>query len=297
MKVRNWAISDYVIAFLDISGQKDKILSIDRLRSEQEEQKRVDDSVEDTAGYVVRLRRSFSGYFEKVERPSTVLDKLTPEQRTRALKLRRFDAEVRGVADSIIITIPLDYEEDYHIVMNSIYAALYGICGMFLAALAENKPFRGGVDIGWGVRLPNAEKEVYGSALVKAYSLESNVAYYPRVVIGDTLWNYINKIETISADDLKHKLAKEMASQCREFITVDYDYLHILDVIGKGFKSIEGGLDSDFIERGYRYVVDTYKDRTRAGDVKLSSRYACLRRYLESRLHIWGIQPLLTESK
>jgi len=291
MKVKKWVISYYLIAFLDILGQKDKILSITHPPSTVEEQNKEARVLRDTANYVVGLRKNFLDYFKIVDRPTDILNVLTPEQRAIALQLRHFHAEVRGVSDSIIITVPLSYETDFCTPMNGIYSALYGICGMFSTALACSKPFRGGVDIGWGVRLPSAKKEVYGSALVKAHFLENNVAQYPRVVIGDSLLTYINGIETIKTNDWNSNRAKQLASQCKEFITSDYDHLNILDVIGGGVQSIKGGINSDLIEKGYRYVIDTHRSLTIAGDIKLSSRYGCLRSYIESRLHLWNIQP------
>ncbi|MGB2814440.1 MAG: hypothetical protein WBC75_05030, partial [Dehalococcoidales bacterium] len=162
MKAKKWIISYYLIAFLDILGQKDKILSITHPPSTVEEQNKAVDVLRDTANYVVGLRKGFLDYFNTHNRPTGILDVLAPEQRAEAEQLRRCHAEVRGVSDSIIITVPLSYGTDYCTPLNGIHAALYGICGIFLAALACHKPFRGGVDIGWGVRLPRARKEVYG---------------------------------------------------------------------------------------------------------------------------------------
>ncbi len=36
--------------------------------------------------------------------------------------------------------------------------------------------------------------EIYGTALERAYVLESEVAKYPRIVIGDELWKYLNAV-------------------------------------------------------------------------------------------------------
>lgn len=290
-KARKWIISSYLIAYLDIQGQKDKILSLTYPPSTEEEETKAVCVLKDTVDYVVGLRNAFLEFFNAFNRPTGRLDVLTPEQRAKAEQLRHCYAEVRGVSDSIIITVPLSYGTDYCTPLNGIHSAFYGICGIFITALACHQPFRGGVDIGWGVRLPRAKKEVYGSALVKAYFLENKIAQYPRVVIGDSLLTYIRSIETIKADNSNINRAKVVASQCEEFITTDYDRLNILDIIGKGTQSVEGGVDSDLVEKGYTYVVDTHNKLTSAGVIGLSSRYGCLRSYLESKLHLWNIQP------
>ena len=75
--------------------------------------------------------------------------------------------------------------------MSGIYSLLGGICGMFVLALEGGIPFRGGIDMGLGVRLQNYN-EIYGPALVRAVKLESSAAKYPRVVIGNSLWEYLH---------------------------------------------------------------------------------------------------------
>ena len=288
---KSCTVSYYCIAFLDIQGQKDDILSFCDLPSTREEEGKVTHVLRRTVGTVVILRKNFLDYFEALERDTGRLDSLAPEQRAEAEKLRRCQAEVRGVSDSIIITIPLNYSDEFHTPTKSIYSSLYAICAIFILALVRGKPFRGGVDIGWGVRLPNARKEVYGSALVKANNLENTKAKYPRVIVGDELLEYINGVETIPPDSLNSRVAKEYAAMCKELITVDYDYLNILDVIGEGAQLISGGIDSELVRKGYKYVVETHKRLAIAGDTKVSLRYGRLRSYLESRLHLWNIQP------
>ena len=139
--------------------------------------------------------------------------------------------------------------------------------------------------------MPDVPEEVYGSALVKAHNLESTWAKYPRVLVGDALLEYINDIEAISPDNKNRQAAKMYAAKCKALITVDYDNLNILDVIGEEAQSITGGIDSELVQKGYKYVVDTHKCLTIAGDTKLGPRYGRLRSYFESRLHLWNIQP------
>ena len=282
-------VNYYCISFLVILGQKDDILSFCDLPSTQEEKAKVERVLKSTVGLVVSLRKGFFNYYEALKSETGLLNILTPEQRAEAEKLRRCQAEVRGVSDSIIITVPLNYGDEFCTPINSIYSSLYAICGIFILALACGKTLRGGVDIGWGVRLPSARKEVYGSALVKAHNLENKIAQYPRVLVGDELLAYINGVETIPPDSLNSKAAKQIATQCKELITTDYDCLNILDVIGKGAQSVTGGIDSELVRKGYKYVVDTHKQLTMSGDIKLSTRYECLKNYLESRLHLWSI--------
>ncbi|GAG21215.1 unnamed protein product, partial [marine sediment metagenome] len=96
-----------------------------------------------------------------------------------------------------------------------------------------------------------------------------------------------------SPDNKNRQAARMYATKCKDLITADYDYLNILDVIGEGTQSITGGIKSELVEKSYKYVVETHKRLIIAGDTKLSSRYGNLRSYLESRLHLWNIQPCI----
>jgi hypothetical protein len=287
---RKWTLSYYLIAFLDVLGQSQEVLRLSRLPSNPEEEAFAKEILASTAGYIMDLRQSFLGFFDALAKPTGLLDKLPPEKRERANRMRRCKAEVRGLSDSIVITVPLSNEDDHSTSMTGIYAALFAVCGIFVAALAQREPFRGGVDIGWGVRL--TEQEVYGSALVKAVSLESSVAQYPRVVIGNSLWGYLTEVKKLVSDTVFGKWARKTAADCKTLATEDYDSCRILDVIGGGAHSVADGIKPEWVGDGYKFVVDTHERFGKEGNMKLHARYGWLRSYFESRLHLWGIPPV-----
>jgi hypothetical protein len=49
--------------------------------------------------------------------------------------------------------------------------------------LAKGQPVRGALEVGWGIELHPGE--LYGAVVARAYELESEVAGYPRIVIGE----------------------------------------------------------------------------------------------------------------
>jgi len=114
---------------------------------------------------------------------------------------------------------------------------------------------------------------------------------YPTDQISDVLNMYY---EEMSLNEIRRNLIQQDNSYIsKDLITVDYDHLNILDVIGEGAQSITGGINSELVEKSYKNVVETHKRLTIAGDTKLASRYGSLRSYLESRLHLWNIQPCI----
>src|SRR5438045_4043107 len=84
------------------------------------------------------------------------------------------------------------------LVVGGVAAALAGrrripahLCerSLMLTSLAWGHPIRVGLDVGTGVEVERGQ--LYGPAVVKAYELESRAAEYPRVIVGDTLADYL----------------------------------------------------------------------------------------------------------
>ena len=286
----SWTLRYYFIALIDVLGQSSKLLGLTKLPTTQDEKIETARILHETAGYIMRLRKGFADYFELGKKSTGILDHLPPNQRAIADNLRRTDVKITTFSDTTILTIPLDNKDEHCLSINSIYSALYGICGMFLGALAERKPFRGGVDIGLGVQL--TENETYGPALVKAHFLEKDAALYPRIIIGDSLFEYLNVVQQLISETLQAKFAKNTTSNCKALITHDYDKLNILDVIGEGAQSIQGGIHKDLVEKAYEFIVQSHNDFKKSQDFNMHTRYGLLRSYFESRVHLWSIEPI-----
>jgi hypothetical protein len=93
------------------------------------------------------------------------------------------------VSDSFIISVPLEEQRQHsYTAARGVFAALHGIAGIALIALAEGSPLRGGIDVGLAINLRSDES--YGPVLRSAYRLESR-ADYPRVLIGLSLIEYL----------------------------------------------------------------------------------------------------------
>jgi hypothetical protein len=55
--------------------------------------------------------------------------------------------------------------------------------------MSQGWPIRGGIELGLAMDIDN--DDIYGPALARAYTLESKVAQYPRIVIGEELILYL----------------------------------------------------------------------------------------------------------
>ena len=102
-----WPLGYYLVAYLDVLGQRQALRGLTRLPRTTEEQDATRDILRRTAGVVVTLRDSFLTYFRIFTEPPLLASQVPAEHRSAFESLTRTKAIVRGFSDSIVITVPL----------------------------------------------------------------------------------------------------------------------------------------------------------------------------------------------
>ncbi len=158
-----------------------------------------------------------------------------------------------------------------------------------VASLADKKPVRGAITVGAGGVLE--DDSFYGPALAEAYQLENEVAQYPRVVVSNTVHQFVFDKRIYSDDPEVDKAMQSLADQCQSLICKDADGHWIVDFLGSGsaklFRSIPQSVDT--VKKAYGFVLEQIDQFTQSGDAKLAERYRMLKRYFEPQLPLWGI--------
>src|SRR5207302_4002662 len=113
--------------------------------------------------------------------------------------------------------------------ITGVYGALIACDYLGLSCLAMERPVRGGLDAGLGLDIGN--DEIYGPTLHRAYHLENRVADFPRIVIGDELWNYIGAVAGQVAATPLGRIAARLAEAGKSLVTTDKDGCRILDIL------------------------------------------------------------------
>jgi hypothetical protein len=160
--------------------------------------------------------------------------------------------------------------------------------GMLLAGLlAKGIPLRGGIEVGWASTV--GEREVYGPALNEAHRLESEVAAFPRVVVGEGLLRYLQSaVAQRTASGISARAGK-CAAECMLFIDRNQDGNAIVDHLG----SVTEALAVDApgyveIARQAAAFVESQQIRfANDNDGKLAPRYTRALRYCNSRSAVW----------
>src|SRR5207247_7066663 len=105
---------------------------------------------------------------------------------------------------------------------------------------AHGISWRAELDVGIGMEIfPN---EVYGPVLVSAYTLESTVAEYPRLVIGRGLFDYLTFLEQLPPTEPLDAFAARMAVSSKEFICTSDDGWPMLYILATSVMKEPGHL-------------------------------------------------------
>lgn len=283
-------VSWHVVAFLDLLGQQDKLRQITTLpdQANAAEVEAFKQSVLQMYGPVKSLRTFFLNSIKSFSAPSD--DKDIPEQFKEVMQqFRSCPIDSQTFSDSVIASVPLRTDISLF-PCRAIFGVLSAAALAFLSCLAKGSPIRGGIDLGLAFNID--ENEIYGPALARAYTLESKVAHYPRIVIGEELVRYLNAVATAPAATTEQQMNAVTAQSCIRLMTTDDDGHSILDYLGEEFRDSLEMVHStaDIVQMAYNFVLTESQKYQAEKNSKLGFRYTLLRNYFEDRLPNWGFE-------
>ena len=280
MEKRHLRLGYHLVAFLDVLGQREKFKAL-RLPETPEQAAVVGEVLRQTAGFVLELRKGFEEHFTLFESTLTNI-----KQHTREPIRPKFV----GFSDSFVTSVPLHSSNDL-VPIISVFSSLSAAATVMLTSLASKHPLRGGIDVGLATEI--GPGEIYGTALERAYLLECEVAKYPRIVIGDQLTGYLDAaLANFQAQTTPEaKSITAIIGKITELIATDFDGKRILDYLGPTiFAHSKPGDERGKIPKSiYEFVLAEQKRISNGNNPELIARYQAFRRYVESRLHLWGL--------
>ena len=279
----------YLIVFLDILGQRRILRDIKDLPTNDNEKEIFLDKIRKTVGKVDLLRNAFRDFFNASNSHVPNTDLVLPEHREEFIASQKSEAYFYGFSDSIIVAVPLMSNDENCTAINGVYSALVATCGIGFIGLAATIALRAGLDIGIGTKIVG--QEIYGPALERAYFIESNLAEYPRFVVGKELIKYLLWVENQQCKTRLGAVAKGMAKFCKEMIFRDTDGRFMLDFMGeKSKETADDSIDAEVVKRARDFVVSQHQKYVNDENDKLASRYFRLLKYINSRIKIWGVE-------
>lgn len=280
MEKRNYKLGYHLVTFLDVLGQRDKLRQLQNPKNPEEEDE-VKEVLRQTAGFVAELRAVYQNQFKTFENTA---------QNMRRHAARSWIPSFTGFSDSFITSVPLRKEGSELVPIVAVFSALSAASAVILTALASKHPLRGGIDVGLATEI--GATEIYGTALERAYVLESRIARYPRIVIGEELWKYLqvalNHFESQTTPI--SKAITEIVTKTMQMIATDTDGQKILDYLGSVTAENAGPNRNAIVQPAYNFVLAEQRRTFAKGNPELIGRYVLLRSYFESRLALWDVE-------
>jgi hypothetical protein len=263
-------------------GQREKFKEL-RLPQNAEEEARVKEVLRQTAGFVVDLRNVFRGQFEIFEKGANMGAHSQEPVRPNFV----------GFSDSFVTSVPLRRDDAGLVRVVTVFSALSAAAIVMLTSLASRHPLRGGINVGLATKIGPGGN--YGTALERAYLFESKAVQYPRIVIGDEFWKYLNAAlaEFEKGSTPVAKSITAIITRIMGLMAMDRDGKRILDYLGATMVDHSGPDPAKHIKHiiqpVYEFVLAELRRQVAKGDTKLIARYERFRSYVESRLPLWGI--------
>jgi hypothetical protein len=147
--------------------------------------------------------------------------------------------------------------------------------------LTSGQPLRGGLEIAWATELHPGE--LYGAAVARAYELESEVAGYPRIVVGPIAYAYLKNHARSVSQDVFSRNDRSLAELCLSMIGIDSDGMAVVNYLGPEYQSAIGEAWGDeMYKRAREFIGVQLNEHRRNGNSKLAFRYAHLALYFDS---------------
>lgn len=274
----------YIVAYIDVLDQRSALAKLKGIPQTDKEKKEFENAARDTFGFLYTLREGFKDFMDSYQTETEISKTFSDELR----KISRKRIMIQYFSDSLIIYSPLIPTEDCPAPINSVVGILGACCSMFVLAMYSGHILRGGVSVGIGSEI--SKGEIYGPVLNTAYSLESQTAQYPRIVISEDVLDYLVAIRDNDEKNITlKKFSKKASEDCLGMIKRDLDGLPFLDYLGEGYKTyLPKELASKFpVKAAFEFVQKQSEKWKEEKNTKLAMRYKMLSTYFNARMKLW----------
>lgn len=271
MEERNEKIGFYVCSLIDILGQTEKLSQLNGVYFESDENKdKVVSIFRKTYGTVKKFRKY-------TDESITFVNQIKENYQLK----NHFSSnpiEMKSFSDLITSYVLLGNDK-HKLQFEGIYFLLLSNGEVFLKMLANKVALRGGIDIGMGIQ--NSENEIYGTALLNPYILESKVSKSIRLVIGQELYNYINlTTQSEVKSSLSNDYNMKYAQLCKKLIKQDIDGEYILDYLSDEFFVMESF--QDYSKQAKEFLDTKYNELKIKKQFEVAKKYEQAIKYFEN---------------
>jgi len=282
----------HAVCLLDVLGQKKKLASWRTLPADGKTTPEFRQAIEQTVETVRDFRNRFLRFFKQLEmrKIPRKIAALSPAQKAKDNRFKACHVHVERFSDTFVFSSQIANKHG-DLLITPVYRVLGACCTAMLGSLADRTPVRGALTIGAGGLLE--DDSFYGPALAEAHRMESKFAGLPRIIVSQSVLDFIAEGQRYSDEPEVGNIMSAMAKACRGLIRLDNDGLWFVDFLGEGVRELPGAKTSstvvEAVGQAYEFVSEQAVSFSKAGDRELAERYDRLQKYIESRLHLWGI--------
>jgi hypothetical protein len=280
-------INYYVAVFIDVLGQGEKLSGIKHLPQDDEEKEAFMKLIQETVGAVQTLHKRFDDFFNGFQKISPDIEQwlasTSEDMRATFLKSRELNLKYLNFSDTVVVYFTLD-KLNTPAPMRVIHSALSACASTFLVMMSSGIPLRGAINIGVGTDIETSG--LYGPIIQNLHYLESKVAKYPRIVVGDELMEMISVFENDTSDENVFKKIDNVSIKLiKELIKIDADGKSIVHYLSKTISDTLGDKRNNLFKDYEKFVNEQYM--VHCSDEKLGKRYRQLKKYMRQNKANW----------
>jgi hypothetical protein len=280
-KEEELAFHNYAVVFIDLLGQRAALKNqylLPEIETEEQKQELIS-MLRKSIGSITALQENAEHMIKASEETqrSGLREKLNTEQKLEWDQLDRRNIKTQRWSDGLVFFSNLgDKKISCH--LTNVYYLFMLAGALSLIGLASKRPIRGAIEIAWGVELNPGE--LYGAAIARSYELESEVAQYPRVVVGSQMINFLRQNAANVGDSLSDKLNKALSETCISMLSQDTDGHAFIHYLGDFFsQQLEISKNGDLYGMALNFISEQISEHQSKRNSKLAFRYIHLHRY------------------
>lgn len=276
---------NYCVSFIDLLGQRAALQGQGLLPSfeSDDERKKLNAVLKESIGSIIKLQNQAEDMLQGILQPnpeSPFRAALPPEQHTLWDEMQLTRVTTQRWSDGLMSFVSLG-DKEMKCRMNGVFG-LFCLAGtLCFLGLATQRPVRGAIEIAWGIELHPGE--LYGAAVARAYELESEIAQYPRIVIGSETVKYMKLHLANTEQDPFSQTDKALAELCLNMLVQDADGYWLLHYLGEAFQyAVSHSQHTELYAAARKFVCKQLAIHQANLNTKLAFRYSHLLEYFDA---------------
>ena len=284
-RTRKHAASFYIVALVDLLGQGAKLDEFAGIPKTPKEKRTFSRLTRATFGAVERFRERIIVLHRALPKahaiPHAVRERLAPGQLRLVAKSLEPAIGLQFFTDLALLKINLGGQRG-HRPLISLYGLLRQLGLLMLTQLAEGVLFRGAIDAGICTELKG--NDLYGQAISRAYRLESDVAAYPRIVVGGHVVDYVRSFAGKKLTKDERAVSDAYIEIIKSCFIQDTDGVLTFSYLDPLFRKSYFGHESDFtyVVKSACLTIKRHRDVRCQGDEQLAGRLLKVEEYFRS---------------